>query len=271
MNFLTFLYEKLFGVNEKFINVPQTLKVQQVVNAGTAQAHALPANNILRQSQARRNVASQMGGQAPRARAIIAGDVIEPYCGAEHYRPKQSQKRKEDFNGCNMSSSTPVSMQMNGINPALPANNVKPAYMANTDQITDQIEVGVSDPQVNSYGEIQQPIIYDRFIYANQRSRNYGAGDPIRGDLPIVPNCNDWMRPIANPQTDLRDGALMSMFGNGSNTYEMLALRSASTGGLLNPGGGNNTIIANNPYTPGMVQKNISLSQSGGVHVSSFP
>jgi hypothetical protein len=35
-------------------------------------------------------------------------------------------------------------------------------------------------------------VVYDRYIYANQKSRTHGLGDPIRGDLPIVPCGSGW-------------------------------------------------------------------------------
>jgi hypothetical protein len=55
-------------------------------------------------------------------------------------------------------------------------------------------------------------------------------------------------------------------------TAELLALRSASAGGLLNPGGGNNVQVNQSSYTaPGLVQNSASLTQSGGVHYSRFP
>jgi hypothetical protein len=34
--------------------------------------------------------------------------------------------------------------------------------------------------------------VYDRFIYANQKSRRRSQGDLIRGDIPIIPTNNAW-------------------------------------------------------------------------------
>ena len=65
---------------------------------------------------------------------------------------------------------------------------------------------------VSADGEIQ-PHIYDRFMYANKKSRLYSLGDSIRGDLPILPAQGDWFVPSVTPHIDLRDGAMNVMCG----------------------------------------------------------
>ncbi len=82
---------------------------------------------------------------------------------------------------------------------------------------------------------VAQPIVYDRYIYANQRSRLFGLGDPIRGDLPIVPYNGDWFRPSVQPNIDLRDGAMMVMAGQDNATARnTMALMRESSGNTLN-------------------------------------
>jgi hypothetical protein len=86
---------------------------------------------------------------------------------------------------------------------------------------------------MNAGGEVEQPIVYDRFIFANQRSRLYGLGDPIRGDLPIAPVKSDWFRPSVHPTIDLRDGAMSVMGGmNNTTANELRALQTITTGGV---------------------------------------
>ncbi len=81
---------------------------------------------------------------------------------------------------------------------------------------------------------VAQPIVYDRYIYANQRSRLFGLGDPIRGDLPIVPYNGDWFRPSVQPNIDLRDGAMMVMAGQDNATARnTMALMRQSSGNTL--------------------------------------
>jgi hypothetical protein len=86
---------------------------------------------------------------------------------------------------------------------------------------------------VNSAGEVVQPVIYDRFIYANRNSRLRSQGDPIRGDLAIVPCASDWFRPSVHPQFDLMEGAMNVMGGIGNETTqslaELIAIASAGT------------------------------------------
>jgi len=132
-------------------------------------------------------------------------------------------------------------------------------------EATDLLPVsGMGGQVVNALGEgVQEPVIYDRYVYANQKSRLYGQGDPIRGDLPIVPLRNEWFRPSATPSIDLRSGALMTMGGvDLSTTKELLALQSASAGGLLGTGSGINYSVQQSPYTTG---------GSGDLQVSAFP
>jgi hypothetical protein len=121
-----------------------------------------------------------------------------------------------------------------------------------------------SGPLLNALGEeASQPIIYDRYIYANQKSRLFAEGDPIRGDLPIVSQATGWFRPSVAPNVDLRNGALAVMGGlDNSTSKELLALQNASAGGLLDTGSGIN-------YS---VQKQIGTSAAGGdIRVTSFP
>lgn len=82
---------------------------------------------------------------------------------------------------------------------------------------------------------VAQPIVYDRYIYANQRSRLYGLGDPIRGDLPIVPYNGDWFRPSVQPNIDLRDGAMMILAGQDNSTARStMALMRQASGNTMN-------------------------------------
>lgn len=76
---------------------------------------------------------------------------------------------------------------------------------------------------LNAAGESVQPIVYDRYIYANRNSRLRSQGDPIRGDLPIVPCASDWFRPSVSPNLDLQQGAMTVMGGFDNDTSTALA------------------------------------------------
>ena len=66
------------------------------------------------------------------------------------------------------------------------------------------------------------PVVYDRFIFSNRNSRIRSQGDPIRGDLPIVPCNADWFRPSVQPNVDLQQGAMNVMGGIGNETAQKL-------------------------------------------------
>ncbi len=96
---------------------------------------------------------------------------------------------------------------------------------------------------------------YDRLVYAQKRSRLHGLGDPIRGDLPIVPIQGQWFTPSVVPNLDLRQGAVTTISGmdNASNR-ELRALQAGVSG---------KTALA---------QKDISFdSRQSDIFISAFP
>jgi hypothetical protein len=74
---------------------------------------------------------------------------------------------------------------------------------------------------VNMLGAESQPVIYDRVMYSNIRSRNRGQGDYIRGDLMIAPDNYkpgggghpQWFQVSAKPERDLNPGCMEFLFG----------------------------------------------------------
>lgn len=90
-------------------------------------------------------------------------------------------------------------------------------------------------------GDIVQPIVYDRFMFSNKRSRLREHGDPIRGDLPIIPHNSDWFRPSVQPHIDLKEGAMQVMGGFDNETNNQLSLlMAASAGNTMQTFGGVN-------------------------------
>ena len=71
--------------------------------------------------------------------------------------------------------------------------------------------------------EESEPIVYNRYMFANPNSRLRSQGDPIRGDLPIVPNNCGWFNPSVQPNVDLQQGALNVMGGFSNGTSQELA------------------------------------------------
>lgn len=62
-----------------------------------------------------------------------------------------------------------------------------------------------------------QPVIYDRLMYSNKKSRLMEHNDMIRGSLPIMPKYGEWFRPSVDPLIDLQRGAMNVLAGQGNN------------------------------------------------------
>jgi len=144
-------------------------------------------------------------------------------------------------NGVNVFDNDNMKMKENFHNVA--PNFSSANYRALEDSLPDREGVitndllPMSDLTAGTNGEstVAQPIVYDRYIYANQKSRLYGLGDPIRGDLPIVPYNGDWFRPSVQPNIDLRDGAMMVMAGeNNATARNTMALMRQASGNTMN-------------------------------------
>lgn len=250
-------------VQENFGNLPpRTIKAQRVqVNPATNAMFAVPGN--------------YQASIAPRFSNVDYGAHIRYNMPNESHLAMNTQNPvsyknmvfKEGFcGGCGSvegycsSGCAAAGCRKGGAGGVASMAQSQKEYIETTDLLPVQDMQGMA---VNALGEATQPIIFDRFMYANQKSRLAAQGDPIRGDLPIVPHQNDWFRPSVHPQIDLRDGAILAVAGPDNSTQqELLALQSAATAGLLNVGGGAN-------YT---VQKSSFASAAGGdIQVTAFP
>lgn len=75
-------------------------------------------------------------------------------------------------------------------------------------------------------GEMIQPVVYDRLIYANKRSRLTENADFIRGDLPIFPNNLGWFSPSVQPHIVLRHGIIDDYDKETSDRLKLLQMES---------------------------------------------
>jgi hypothetical protein len=125
---------------------------------------------------------------------------------------------------------------------------------------TDMVPVG-DMTTVNALGETVQPIVYDRFIYANRNSRLRGLGDPIRGDLPIVPCAADWFRPSVHPSIDLQEGAMNVIAGVDNGTTRALTE-------LINATSGDTTIAG---VDVGTMKNTMTGQAMSTLDVTAFP
>jgi hypothetical protein len=94
---------------------------------------------------------------------------------------------------------------------------------------------------INAAGQVDMPIVYDRYIYANRQSRLRSQGDPIRGDLGILPGSADWFQVSVSPNIDLHPGAMNVLGGPDNGTARALGeLQYATSGGYQTISGGVN-------------------------------
>lgn len=263
LSVLIFAFQKysITDTVEGFVDYPRTIKVERVamsprtgdvVNVqGQYQAMLQPrdwSGNTGYDALVKYNMPDQgkLGtsqGSLNFASMVSSNKCTEGYC-----------------NGCNSAGCSAGNSMMNDTTKSsnlLPSSfasaNYKQQYnKLNFNSSTDLLPVtGMGAQTSNALGEVAtQPIIYDRYVYANQRSRLYAQGDPIRGDLPIVPIAQGWFSPNVNPNIDLRDGATMAIGGTNNDTAkELMALRSAAAGGLLDVGAGVNYAVQQSVYT----------------------
>lgn len=121
----------------------------------------------------------------------------------------------------------------------------------------------------NEDGTAKQPILYDRYIYANRNSRLRGLGDPIRGDLPIVPISGNWFVPSAaftGPNIVLQQGAMNVMGGVNNETSNQLASL------IYNSSGGTETNMGDVDMSQYRMGNSFYGTTAGGdVKVTAFP
>lgn len=119
----------------------------------------------------------------------------------------------------------------------------------------------------------EAPVVYDRLMFANRNSRLRSQGDPIRGDLAIVPCTPEWFRPSVQPNVDLQQGAMNVMGGVMNESSNKLAKLVYTTSG------GAETAISG-VNMPHQDFKNVNMStlytgnlsaNQADINVSAFP
>jgi len=102
------------------------------------------------------------------------------------------------------------------------AQSFKDAYSAGSPEPGSMIEVD-QITQLSADGELTNPVVYDRYIFSNRSSRLRAHGDPIRGDIPVIPLQSDWFRPNVHPNVDLQAGAINVLGGYDNETAKATA------------------------------------------------
>jgi hypothetical protein len=156
--------------------------------------------------------------------------------------------------------------------PQMPANPQQAAMMRQQTQA--MADMGVvkarEQPPVSvqsAGGLVEQPIVYDRFVFANQKSRLYGLGDPIRGDVKCNPVQDGWFRPSVHPNIDLRAGAMQILNGINNDIPNQLSALQAEYSHGYNKQNAYEQVVA-----PALAQKELSLGAGqGDINVVAFP
>jgi hypothetical protein len=173
------------------------------------------------------------------------------------YNPPPVDKRGESMGSLNYAS-----MQSQNA-PVIVENYDLPSSMVQSSAKQQPSASSFVTPLGQPISDSDQPIIYDRYVFANQKDRLRQDADFIRGDLPITPLTTGWFTPSANPQTALRTGALAVMGGvNNDTSKQLLAMKSALARTQASNGGGINYSVQSSPYTS---------AAGGDVTVTRFP
>lgn len=158
-----------------------------------------------------------------------------------------------------------------GATPAYAAGNYA-SKMAELQAKSDAPELDDSMPigtmaMGDSDGNMEKPVIYDRYMFALSRTRTRGLGDYIRGDLPIaldgVQSGGAHFSVHPNPSRDLNTGAMGVLGGADNETFKAMAtLVNRDSGGSRTTIGG---MDLSSDYNIGL------LSGMGDVNVTAYP
>jgi hypothetical protein len=111
-------------------------------------------------------------------------------------------------------------------------NAMNQVYDKKANVITDGLLAVGDMTTINSDGQVDMPLIYDRMVFANRQSRTRSQGDPIRGDLTICPDGGNWFSVHPHPAIDLQEGAMNVMGGVSNETSRALGeLMNTTTAG----------------------------------------
>lgn len=178
----------------------------------------------------------------------------------------EKPKLKESFNYPPDSSSAEYQQKYDSL--------TKPFSAPNQKEIVSELPV---QTMATSNGS-EVPLVMDRFIVSNLKSYKYGAGDYIRGDLPITPILPQsdpysavMFRPSTAPSIDLNPGAMAVMGGAyNENVRDTVQLQLQGNGGLRNTFAGvgwqqnSDTVLGN-------VEMNMNMGQSHNLASSTAP
>lgn len=142
-----------------------------------------------------------------------------------------------NMNNMALNPQHPVTVEnyANVVEPFKQFKSARQDLVKNDSKCYDDMQMALPSDDMSGMGG-QQPEIYNRLIFSNKKSRQYASGDPIRGDLSIVPNSGTWfVSQYNNPNTDLNPGAINIIAGEDNATQRRTEeLRGAVQSGTVN-------------------------------------
>jgi hypothetical protein len=125
-------------------------------------------------------------------------------------------------------------------------------------------------------GNMDQVVMYGRLMVSTSKSSSKlrSQGDPIRGDLPIVPCQSGWFSVYPTISRDLQEGAMnvLTDVAPGSSYNNLMNMLVTSTGGAQNTFGG--AVLSQLPSQQvnmaGSSETGLSAGM-GDIQVTSFP
>lgn len=142
-----------------------------------------------------------------------------------------------NMNNMALNPQHPVTVEnyANVVEPFKQFKSARQDLVQNDSKCYDDMQMALPSDDMSGMGG-QQPEIYNRLIFSNKKSRQYASGDPIRGDLSIVPNSGTWfVSQYNNPNTDLNPGAINIIAGEDNATQRRTEeLRGAVQSGTVN-------------------------------------
>ncbi len=202
----------------------------------------------------------------------------------EGYNASQNANQREGYCGdgsCGGADNAPPKCGIGGSNGVArqQAAMMPPAYAnGNFNEVTDSVTNSATQvlnslplgtmSSMDASGNETQVEIASQFMYANPRSRLRAMGDPIRGDLAILPCTGangQWFVPSVSPFLDLQPGAMNVMGGFDNSQGQALAQLMTASAGVPAPLAG---IADPVPISFNTGSQYMSSSSQGGTMVS---
>jgi hypothetical protein len=252
----------LFAVSSKSIN-PVTENFMNYPRMALASNERCTMKNGCKSQPPNYNAGLQKFYSTPAYQAVLAPRMMSPSYGVNiRYNPPSEKhlalKKDNPLTFSNMAKCNytenfePQKSKQMSYNQALQEVYKNDPFENLSNGITEVDDMSAP----NAMGQNIQTFNYDRLIYSTGKSRLTGLGDPIRGDLPIIPNACGWFSPAVNPARDLTTGAINVIAGDNNETSMKLAqLRMVATDNSATPSGGT---VQNYPYITQQAMQNLN-------------